>query len=170
MNKYDCKVILCGPAVGKTYLASHDSHFVDIDGMRAKYKYGLTGLSIEEMEKGKLNRGNVVNKDYQEYTIKLLEETIKSGKIALISYQEKVLNYVIDNNIDYCLVYADIDSRGEYISRMLKRGNSDKFVEDMTNIDAWNDFYQKNDTDEKPKYKIKLNKNQYLFDIKDLFY
>ncbi len=170
MDKINCKVILCGPAIGKTYLANHDSHFVDIDGERAKYKYGLDNKSYEELEKGKLNRGEVVNKDYHEYTINLLNETISSGKMALISYQEKILNYVIDNNIDYCLVYADIDSREEYISRMKERGNSDKFVNDMTNIDAWNDFYKRNEEDKRPKYKIKLKSGEYLSDIKDLFY
>lgn len=28
----DCHIIVCGPAVGKTYLAQHDNRFVDLDG------------------------------------------------------------------------------------------------------------------------------------------
>ena len=39
MEKYKCNIIVCGPAIGKTYLAEHDSRFVDIDGMKADYKY-----------------------------------------------------------------------------------------------------------------------------------
>lgn len=45
MNKDDskirCNIIVCGPAIGKTYLAEHDSRFVDVDGMKADYKYNL---------------------------------------------------------------------------------------------------------------------------------
>lgn len=57
------RVIVCGPAVGKTYLASTDSRFVDLDDERAKYKYGLFNASNEELERGKLNRNGVVNTD-----------------------------------------------------------------------------------------------------------
>lgn len=48
--KYDCNVIVCGPAIGKTYLASIDNRFVDIDGMKADYKYGITNLPLPEKE------------------------------------------------------------------------------------------------------------------------
>ena len=46
-------MIVCGPAVGKTYLAERDKRFIDLDGMKAEYKYGLYSLSNEEKEKGK---------------------------------------------------------------------------------------------------------------------
>ena len=34
-----CNVIVCGPAIGKTYLAKHDKRFIDLDDMKATYKY-----------------------------------------------------------------------------------------------------------------------------------
>ena len=169
MKKYNCKVILCGPAVGKTYLSNHDNRFVDIDDMRAKYKYNIQNQSNEEFEKGKSNRGKIVNNDSLEYAKNLLDNTIKSGRIALISYQEELLQYVIDNKIDYCLVYADISLRKEYKMRMEQRGNIKKFVDDMTNEKAWEEFYFINENDNKPKYKIKLKKGQYLSDLIDYF-
>ncbi len=169
MKKYNCKVILCGPAVGKTYLSNHDNRFVDIDDMRAKYKYNIQNQSNEEFEKGKSNRGKIVNNDSLEYAKNLLDNTIKSGRIALISYQEELLQYVIDNKIDYCLVYADISLREEYKMRMEQRGNIKKFVDDMTNETAWEDFYFINENDNKPKFKIKLKKGQYLSDLIDYF-
>ena len=132
MKKYDCKIILCGPAVGKTYLADHDDRFVDIDGMRAKYKYGIDEQSNEEFERGKGSRRKTINHDSMEYSIKLLEHTIKNNKIALISYQKELLDYVINNNLDFCLVYADINSRDEYIKRMRDRGNNEAFVNLLT--------------------------------------
>ncbi len=169
MEKYDCKIIMCGPAVGKTYLANHDERFVDIDGMRSKYKYDLFNQSTEEIEKGKSNRGKAIHNDSYEYAINLLKQTIKEGKIALLSYHGELLDYILKNNLDYCLVYADISLREEYKQRMKDRGNIDKFVSDMTNEKTWNEFYERDENDPKPKYKIKLQKGQYLSDIKDMF-
>ena len=169
MKKYDCKIILCGPAVGKTYLADHDDRFVDIDGMRAKYKYGIDEQSNEEFERGKGSRRKTINHDSMEYSIKLLEHTIKNNKIALISYQKELLDYVINNNLDFCLVYADINSRDEYIKRMRDRGNNEAFVDTMTSKEVWEDFYNRNENDIRPKYKIKLKSGQYISDFKDCF-
>ena len=169
MKKYNCSVILCGPAIGKTYLAMHDDRFVDIDGERAKYKYNIQEQSYDDFEKGKSNRGKVVNNDSLEYAINLLNETIKNNKIALISYQKEILEYVINNNIDYCLVYADISLREEYAKRMLDRGNPKQFVDSMTNEEVWEQFFNIDDNDDKAKYKLKLQKGQYLSDVKDLF-
>ena len=169
MKKYDCKIILCGPAVGKTYLADHDDRFVDIDGMRAKYKYGIDEQSNEEFERGKGSRRKTINHDSMEYSIKLLEHTIKNNKIALISYQKELLDYVINNNLDFCLVYADINSRDEYIKRMRDRGNNETFVDTMTSKEVWEDFYNRNENDIRPKYKIKLKSDQYISDFKDCF-
>ena len=36
MAKYNCSVILCGPAIGKTFLAKTDNRFVDIDGEKVR--------------------------------------------------------------------------------------------------------------------------------------
>lgn len=169
MKKYNCNIILCGPAIGKTYLSKIDNRFIDIDGLKADYKYNLHNLSDEAKEKGKLNRGEIVNKDSTNYAINLLKETIKNNKIALITYHKKIINYIIENNIPYCLVYADIDQKEEYINRMKKRGNSEEFIKEMTDEKTWKEFFYQNESDPKPTYKIKLKSGQYLSDIKDLF-
>ena len=69
MEKYRCNVIVCGPAIGKTYLATHDKRFIDIDEMKADYKYGLYNLTREEKERGKLDRGKIINDDSSKYAI-----------------------------------------------------------------------------------------------------
>lgn len=66
-------------------------------------------------------------------------------------------------------MYTDITLREEYIDRMRKRGNSEEFIYEMTNEEAWNKFHQKDKNDTKPKYKIILKEGQYLSDIKHLF-
>jgi len=169
MEKIKCNIIVCGPAIGKTYLAKQDSKFVDIDGMKADYKYNLYNLPIEEKEKSKLNRGKIVNNNSSEYAIELLKQTISENRIALLSYNKKIINFIIENKYEYCLVYADKNLNNEYAKRMKKRGNNDIFVDQMTNLKNWEEFYEKNINDKTSTYKIKLKSGQYLSDIKDIF-
>jgi len=169
MKKIKCNIIVCGPAIGKTYLAKTDSRFVDIDGMKADYKYNLYNIPLIEKEKTKLDRGQVVNYDSSKYAIELLEKTISENKVALLSYNPKIIGYIIENNYEYCLVFADKNLLEEYKERMITRGNNTKFIDQMTNPNNWNEFYEKNINDTKPTYKIKLKSKQYLTDIKDLF-
>lgn len=169
MKKYKCNVIVCGPATGKTYLAEKDDRFIDVDEMKSDYKYGLYNASREEKERGKLNRGEIINKDSSKYAIELLKNAIDNNKIALLSYNQKIIEFIIKNKIPYCLVYADKELANEYAERMKKRGNNSKFIEQMTNEKSWYQFYNDNLLDKNPAYKIKLKKGQYLSDIKDLF-
>lgn len=170
MDKIDCKIIVCGPAIGKTYLAEHDKRFIDLDGEKAKYKYGLYNITLKELEKGKLNRGEIVNHDSSAYIIKKLNDYITDNLCVLLSYNSHVIDYIHQNNLPYCLVYAGKDASQEYKQRMISRGNSELFIEQMTNISAWNKFYEENKNDTKPKYKIELKQGEYLSDIAELFF
>ena len=168
--KFKCNVIVCGPAIGKTYLAEHDDRFIDLDEIKASYKYGLSNATRKEKEHGKLNRGKAIKSDSTEYAIKILEKELENNHIVLISNgNKKLLKYVIDNKIDYCLVYAGIDLFDEYAKRMKNRGNSDIFINKMTKQDIWEQFYIENKNDLRPKYKIELGRGQYLSDIKNKF-
>ena len=53
LEKIKCNIIVCGPAVGKTYLAMHDKRFVDVDGLKNDYKYDLYDMSLLDKEKNK---------------------------------------------------------------------------------------------------------------------
>ena len=163
-----CSVVLCGPAVGKTYLSKTDSRFIDLDGIKAKYKYGI--IDEIDFEKNKLNRGKVIHQDSLEYALNILKKEIQNDKIVLLSFNKQLLEYLWDNNIDYFLVYPNINSREEYINRMKKRGNNEKFIEAMTNVKDWNLFYSRNKNDTNPTYKIQLDEGQYLSDIKNKFF
>lgn len=165
----NCKVIVSGPAIGKTYLAKIDKRFIDLDGEKAIYKYGLEGKSDFELESTKLNRGKVVNTDSKEYVYKRLNEELKKGNICMLSYNQKdIINYLVENNIPYCLVYADITLCDEYISRMKNRGNPQKFIDQK--ISEWKDFYTQNVNDENASYKIKLSKGEFLSDYAKMFF
>lgn len=169
MKKIKCNIIVCGPAIGKTYLANKDNRFVDVDAMKADYKYNLYNLSIEEKERGKLNRGEVVKKDSSKYAIELLKKVISENRIALLSYNKKVIDFIIENKYEYCLVFVDKELRNEYVGRMKKRGNNLKFIEKTTNEEEWNQLYEKSINDKNATYKIKLKSGEYLSDIKDMF-
>ena len=96
MNKlYD--VIVCGPAVGKTYLSKNDSRFIDLDKLKAQYKYDIK--NEEDFEKNKLNRGNIINDDSFDYALNILKKSIKTEKIILISFNEDLLDYIVKNKI-----------------------------------------------------------------------
>ena len=53
---------------------------------------------------------------------------------------------------------------------MKKRGNSDKFIEEMTNEKIWNYYYERNKNDIKPNFKIELQQGEYLSDIISKFF
>ena len=168
MNKKLYDIIVCGPAVGKTYLSKNDSRFIDLDLMKAKYKYDIK--NEDEFEKNKLNRGKIIHNDSLEYALNILNKEIKNDKIILLSYNKDLLDYVITNNLKYCLVYPNINCREEYIKRMKSRGNPNNFIEAMTNENIWNYYYNENKNDKKPHFKIELNSGQYLSDIKQKFF
>lgn len=169
MEKIKCNFIACGPAVGKTYLAEHDSRFIDLDEMKSTYKYGLEKKSRIQKERGKANRGSAVNFDSYEYITKIIDKVILDKKVGMLSFNEKLLKYLLDNNISYCLVYPSKECRLDYIQRMKTRGNNEIFISKMTDLDVWNEFYNKNINDSRAKYKIELEKGKYLSDIKDYF-
>ena len=158
-------VIVCGPAVGKTYLAKHDNRFVDLDQERAIYKYNLYGSSDFELEAGKLNRGEVSAHDTKEFVIRRLYEEIKKGKCVLLSHSKFYVNYLQENNIPYCLVYPGKNLAVEYAKRMKMRGNVDKFIQECARAEVWEKLYEENKNDTKPAIKIELKAGQYLSDI-----
>ncbi len=169
MKKYDCKVILCGPGVGKSYLAERDNRFVDVDEIKSKYRYNSFDLTRDEIEKLKHTNRQTVNKDYIDYSIKLINDAIANNKIVLISFHKEIVDYIRNNNIKYCVVYPSLDSRNEYIKRLRDRGNNEEFIQLMTNKEAWEGFYDKDKNDPYAAYKIELKSGEYLSDIIDKF-
>ena len=157
-------VIVCGPAVGKTYLAKHDDRFVDLDQERAIYKYNLYGCSDFELEVGKLNRGKVWARDSKEFVIRRLREEMEKGKCVLLSQSAFYIAYLQENTIPYCLVYPGKDLADEYAKRMKDRGNVDTFIQACTGTEVWERSYEENKNDTRPTIKIELKAGQFLSD------
>jgi len=164
MKFEDIRVFVCVPAVGKSYLARTNDHFVDMDALKARYKYANENISEAELEHLKGNRGKSVRNDSVLYiknqTHKLLNET---DKILLYAPNPEIVAMLYSENIPYCLVFHSKDCLEEIKDRMRQRGNQENFIKSMTdNIDG---YYQESITDTRPVFKIELHANQYVSDI-----
>ena len=163
MELKDIRVFVCVPAVGKTYLTELDDRFVDMDELKARYKYAQENLSKREIEFLKGNRGNPVRTDSKEFiektTLKLLAET---DKILLFAPNPQIVDMIYSNGIPYCLVYHSKDCVEEIAERMRKRGNQENFIRSMT--EPIDEFYKASTEDTRPAFKIELHKGEFLSD------
>lgn len=164
MKFEDIRVFVCVPAVGKTYLLKHNPNFVDMDEMKARYKYGQENCSGKDIEWLKGNRGEAKRGGSTEFikqqTKYFLENT---DKILLFAPNPQIVDMIFQNNIPYCLVFHTKDCLPEIEARMKKRGNQENFIRAM--IDPINEFYAANIEDTRPAYKIELRGGEYLSDI-----
>lgn len=160
----DIRVFVCVPAVGKSYLCRTNNHFVDLDELKARYKYANERLSEKEIERLKGNRGEAKRKDSVEYIkTKTLELLNTTDKILLFAPNPAIVNMICENNIPYCLVFHSKDCIQEIEQRMRGRGNQENFIRSM--IDPIDEFYENNINDPRPCLKIELHSGEYLSDI-----
>lgn len=169
MELKDIRVFVCVPGVGKSYLAKIDDRFVDLDDMKARFKYALEDASEEEMEYLKGNRGSAVREGSTEYmrtlTHKFLNET---DKILLFAPNPLMVEMLYNAGIPYCLVYHSKSCVEEYRQRMKNRGNQENYIASM--LDPIDEFYNQSVTDERPTFKIELFEGEYLSDkLLDIF-
>lgn len=158
------RAFVCVPAVGKTYLCNNNQNFVDMDELKARYKYAQEDASQTQIEWLKGNRGESVRKGATDYirlqTLKLLETT---DKILLFAPNPAIVNMLFENHIPYCLVFHSKDCINEIEQRMIQRGNQENFIRSM--LDPIDDFYANSITDTRPTIKIELSSGEYLSDI-----
>lgn len=164
MKFENIRVFVCVPGLGKSFLCKKDDRFVDMDEMRAKYKYASEDASEFEIEWAKGNRGEAKRRHSTEFieqkTKELLENT---DKILLFAPTPKIVEMIFKNQIPYCLVYHSRDCLSEVEERMRKRGNQENFIRSM--IDSFEIFHKENEEDERPEFKIELGKNEFVSDI-----
>lgn len=86
------------------------------------------------------------------------------GKVdkIFISSHDVVRDALVDEGLDFTLVYPDKSIKKEYINRYKERGNDDKFVELLEK--NWDEWISQLDEQEGCK-KIKLKAGQYLADV-----
>lgn len=159
----DLRIFVCTPATGKTYLEKNYDCFVDMDALKAKYKYG--NLSEKEIE---LYKGNHEKFDIKRGSIKYISDQIdwylkNTDKILLFAPNPQIVEVINNKQLPYCLVYTSLDTLEEIKERMRVRGNQENFIKSMT--DPFEYFFTDHSQDTRPAIKVILNKGEHLSDL-----
>ncbi len=163
MELRDIRVFVCVPGVGKSYLVKKDDRFVDLDDLKARYKYAMEDVSEAQMEFLKGNRGKSVRDDSTEYMKKItLDYLNNTNKILLFAPNPLMVDMIFKQNIPYCLVYHSKSCVEEIRQRMRKRGNQENFINSM--LDPIDEFYKASVEDKRPAFKIELFEGEFLSD------
>ncbi len=163
INLRDIRIFVSTPATGKSYLEKNYDCFVDMDALKAKYKYGL--LSDEEIELSKGNHDILKTKGGSvEYISNQIDELLtRTNKILLFAPNPQIVEVINNKKLPYCLVYTSMDTVEEIRSRMRERGNQENFIKAMT--DPFPDFYANHTADSRPAVKVILDKGEHLADL-----
>ncbi len=94
--------------------------------------------------------------------IEHIKSNLGNVDLILVSSHKEVREALVDNGIEFTLVYPDNNIKEEYIKRYIDRGNNDRFVELLTN--NWNNWIDELDNQTGCE-KIKLNTGEFLSDV-----
>jgi hypothetical protein len=94
-----------------------------------------------------------------------IKSNIGLADMILVSSHKEVRDALVDNGIEFTLVYPNKDIKDEYIQRYIDRENEEKFVELLKkNWNIWiPELEQQNGCE-----KIELSSGQYLSDVVNL--
>lgn len=143
------------PGVGKTYLFN-----------RPEYK----GLKMTDSDSSKFSwdKNGERSKEFPENYIKHIKSCIQEGyDLILVSSHKIVRDAMLEEGIDFNLVYPSKDQKDEYIKRFIERGSPESFVKLVG--DNWNSWIDEIENDDRLEGKrVKLSGedgNRYLSDI-----
>lgn len=143
------KIISGFPAVGKSVLTK-SSHLAVLDSDSSLFSW------LKEGER---------HPDFPHNYIQHIKDNIGKVDYILVSSHNIVRNALRENNIEFSLVYPDINLKNEYLERYKLRGNDEKFI---SFIDSnWNNFIVDIEKETFPKL-IKLKHGQFLSSILEI--
>ena len=138
------KIISAFPGVGKSYFYQNTNMKVlDSDSSKYSWKNGLR------------------NPDFPNNYMIHIKENL-SVDIILVSSHEVVRNALINEGLEYTLVFPQKELKEEYINRFKKRGSPESFIDLLSK--NWNNWISELE-EQQGCYKIKLKQGQYLSDI-----
>jgi hypothetical protein len=91
-----------------------------------------------------------------------IKSNIGQADMILVSSHKEVRDAMVDNGIEFTLVYPNREIKDEYIQRYIDRGNNESFVNLLQN--NWDNWMNELD-DQSGCEKIKLSSGQYLSDV-----
>jgi hypothetical protein len=100
--------------------------------------------------------------EFPQNYIKHIKDNLGKADVILVSSHKEVREALVDNQIQFTLVYPEVSNKDEYIQRYIDRGSPEAFVNLLTkNWDMWiSELEDQNDCS-----KIKLQDGQYLSDV-----
>ena len=100
--------------------------------------------------------------DFPANYIMHIKDNIDSADMIMISSHKEVRDALVDNGLEFSLIYPDKSLKDEYIDRYIKRGNAESFVALLTKMwDEWIDELQS----QKSCKHIVLKSGEYLSDV-----
>jgi len=115
--------------------------------------------SVLELDK---DQKKFLNFNFPNNYTKYLKENIGRYDIILVSTHKEIRDFLIENNIDFTLVYPNRTLKEQYKENYFKRGSTKLFVDIMDrNWDKWIDDIENQNCNEK----IELQKDEYLSDL-----
>lgn len=161
----EVKVFLCIPATGKSYLASIDSRFVDVDQEEAMYKFDYD-KNMTQDEYAKLQgHGVIVKKDSEDFIHQRILEHLKNGKIILSATHKHMFKFLEEQKIPYVIIQYSGDKVEHFKRRMRQRGNTEDFIEAMVGGGRREEAYQRHKANQYATAVLDIDENEYLSDI-----
>lgn len=100
--------------------------------------------------------------DFPRNYIQHIKENIGKVDIIMVSSHKEVRDALVENGIEFTLVYPDKSIKDEYIQRYIDRGSPDSFINLLTkNWELWIDELDNQIGCDK----IKLKEGEYLSDV-----
>ena len=140
------KIISAFPGTGKTYFYQNSNLNV-MDSDSSKFSW---------VEKGKRHP------EFPSNYINHIKQYIGKTDYVLVSSHKDVRDALVNEGIDYSLIFPDISLKNEYLERFKQRGSSEQFINLISK--NWNEWITELENQTNCS-KIKLNENQYLSDI-----
>jgi hypothetical protein len=104
----------------------------------------------------------LINQIFLENYIEHIKSNLGKADIIMVSSHKEVRDALVENEIEFTLVYPDPNIKEEYIQRYIDRGSPESFVNLLTNNwETWIDELSEQVGCEK----ITLNKGQYISDV-----
>lgn len=138
-HKKKALLISAFPGTGKSYLFKNSKNLKVLDSDSSKFD----------------------KKDFPENYIKHIKNNMNEADIICISSHKEVREALVDNNLDFVLIYPEKNLKEEYIKRYKDRGSDENFIKLLdTNWDNW----LKELDDQEGCDKIRLSKGEFLID------
>lgn len=143
-------VVSAYPCCGKTYAFEHQDKYSILDSDSSSYSWlPVTKEGIKQR-----------NPEFPNNYIAHIKENLGKVDIIFVSSHLQVRQAMKDAGIDFITVYPDIDMRDEWVERMKRRGNDEKFIQFQ--IENWDNFVNSIAFEPQGFCIVRLGHNEYI--------